>query len=143
MSVVVEISQQIQEVSVEISDANQDISVEIQNTSQEVTVEVNASSSNDGSLPSGGRKRSLLTKLSNSDGDQNWRVGFFDLIFAIEYTGQTTTLTNGVVDECSIDGGTIYRYVDNRNNSRGYSIEDSFYENFDGTTLTGLIVTRG
>jgi len=45
--------------------------------------------------------------------------------------------------ECTIDGGTIYRFINGTNNGNGYPIEDSFYSDFDGVNLTNLIVTRG
>ena len=50
-----------------------------------------------------------------------------------------TVLVNGIVYQYNLRGTTRYRYRPNVYNPQ----EDSFYSNFDGTTLTNLITTRG
>jgi hypothetical protein len=60
----------------------------------------------------------------------------------IKYTDQITEITDGKVLEGVKAGATVYRFINNTRVDK-YPIEDSFYSNFDGTNLTGLIVTRG
>ncbi len=61
----------------------------------------------------------------------------------VEYTGVDTVIVSGLVKECLDGASTIYRFITTAVNVRGYPTEDSFYEDFDGTNLTNLIVTRG
>lgn len=65
-----------------------------------------------------------------------------DLVLKVKYTGNDTIIASGEVLECLFNSTTIYRFINSTNDVNGYSIEDSFYENFDGTNLNNLIATR-
>ena len=93
-------------------------------------------------VPVGGTERQVLAKIDGTDYNTLWRSNWYDYSMNVEYTG-ATLIASGTVYTCSIDGGTIYRFVNSTNNANGYPSEDSFYNNFDGTNLTNLIVTRG
>ena len=94
-------------------------------------------------VPTGGTARQALTKIDGTDYNTEFKSNWFDYSTNVEYTGVETAIAAGTVYTCSIDGGTIYRFVNSTNNANGYPIEDSFYTNFDGTNLTNLIATRG
>lgn len=68
---------------------------------------------------------------------------WIDVAGDVEYTGVVITIAEGEVSTCDYKGNTIYRFINSTENVNGYSIEDSFYRNFDGTNLTNLIVSRG
>ncbi len=68
---------------------------------------------------------------------------WIDVAGDVEYTGVETTIASGEVLTCNYKSDTIYRFINSTENANGYSIEDSFYRNFDGTNLTNLIVSRG
>jgi len=95
------------------------------------------------SVPTGGTARQALTKIDGTDYNTEFKSNWYDYSTNVEYTGVETAITSGTVYTCSIDGGTIYRFVNSTNNANGYPTEDSFYTNFDGSNLTNLIVTRG
>lgn len=94
-------------------------------------------------VPTGGTARQALTKIDSTDYNTAFKSNWYDYAFNVEYTGAETAITAGTVYTCTIDGGTIYRFVNSTNNANGYPIEDSFYTNFDGSNLTNLITTRG
>lgn len=94
-------------------------------------------------VPTGGTARQALTKIDGTDYNTEFKSNWYDYSTNVEYTGVETAITSGTVYTCSIDGGTIYRFVNSTNNANGYPTEDSFYTNFDGTNLTNLIATRG
>ena len=62
--------------------------------------------------------------------------------FRVEYTGAETPIASGDVLAATFDGNILYRFIDSTDNENGYPIEDSFYSNFDGTTLSNLIARR-
>ena len=101
-------------------------------------------------VPEGGTAGQVLAKIDGTDYNTEWidvsgsgSLSWIDVAGDVEYTGVDTNIASGEVSECDYKGGTIYRFINSTNNANGYSIEDSFYSNFDGTNLTGLIVTRG
>jgi hypothetical protein len=61
----------------------------------------------------------------------------------VKYTGADTTTTTAVVLPCLYKNNTIYRFIANTDDANGYPTEDSFYANFNGTTVSNLIVSRG
>lgn len=63
--------------------------------------------------------------------------------FRVEYTGVETPIASGDVLTATFDGNTLYRFINSTDNANGYPIEDSFYDDFDGTNLTNLLATRG
>ena len=65
------------------------------------------------------------------------------LVFNAKYTGTKVTIATGKVYTYSFIGNTYYRFINSTKDSVGYSIQDSFYTDFDGTNLSGLVVTRG
>lgn len=69
-------------------------------------------------------------------------ASFEKYLFNVEYTGTDTVIATGDVLEADFFGQTVYRFISNTENSNGYPSEDSFYSNFDGVNLTGLIVQR-
>lgn len=94
-------------------------------------------------VPAGGSTRQYLAKVDGTDYNTSWFYGWFDYAMNVQYTGVENSIASGTVYECTVDATTIYRFVNSTNNANGYPIEDSFYSNFDGTSLTNLIVTRG
>ena len=95
------------------------------------------------SSPKGGSKRQILRKESSVDYDVAWVSCFSDYLINVEYTGVNTNITDGTVLTATIDGDTVYRFINDTKNANGYPVEDSFYAQFDGSTLTELIITRG
>lgn len=61
----------------------------------------------------------------------------------VEYTGVETSIPSGDVLECEFGSNSYYRFINSTENSNGYPVEDSFYQNFDGTNLTNLLASRG
>ena len=94
-------------------------------------------------VPAGGTERQVLAKIDATDYNTEWRSNWYDYTMNVEYTGVEATIAAGIVYTCSVDGGTVYRFVNSTNNVNGYPVEDSFYNDFDGTNLTNLIATRG
>jgi hypothetical protein len=94
-------------------------------------------------VPAGGTSRQVLAKIDATDYNTLWRSNWYDYSTNVEYTGVETSIASGTVYTCTIDAATIYRFVNSTNNANGYPIEDSFYQNFDGSNLTNLLVTRG
>ena len=94
-------------------------------------------------VPIGGTDRQVLAKIDGTDYNIQWRSNWYDYSTNVEYNGVETFIASGTVYTCSIDGGTLYRFVNSTNNANGYPVEDYFYTNFDGTNLTNLIVGRG
>lgn len=91
---------------------------------------------------SGGLKRQVLEKKSNTEFDFEWSYRFTDLLLNVEYNGIVTDATEGQILECEIDQQLIYRFVSNTINTNGYPEEDSFYEIFTGSSLENLIISR-
>ena len=81
--------------------------------------------------------------IQGESGSGTGSTSWIDVAGDVEYTGVDTNIASGEVSECDYKGGTIYRFINSTENANGYSIEDSFYSNFDGTNLSNLIVTRG
>jgi len=99
-------------------------------------------------VPTGGATGQVLAKVDGTDYNTEWvddanTVTWIDVAGDVEYTGVETSIASGEVLECDYKGGTIYRFINSTENANGYPSEDSFYQNFDGTNLTNLIVTRG
>ena len=94
-------------------------------------------------VPAGGVARQTISKIDGTDFNTEWLSNWYDYATNVQYTGIETAIASGNVLECTIDGGTIYRFINGTNNGNGYPIEDSFYSDFDGVNLTNLIVTRG
>ena len=94
------------------------------------------------SIPNGGLKRQVLAKKSDTNNDFSWKYRFEDYLINVEYTGQKFSITQGDVLEATIDGVIVYRYTRNELNSRGYPLEDSFYNDFTGSIPNNLIATR-
>lgn len=63
-------------------------------------------------------------------------------VFRVEYTGVVNSIESGDVLTATLDGITIYRFINNTNNVNGYPIEDSFYNNFDGNDVTDILARR-
>ncbi len=72
----------------------------------------------------------------------NTTLNWGDYLLGVEYTGTDTQLTDGLVSEALYEDQTIYRYIDDTENTRGYPLLDAFYSDFDGTTLSGLLAQR-
>lgn len=94
-------------------------------------------------VPAGGTARQVLTKISDTDYNTEFKPNWFDYATNVEYNGVKTVIAAGTVYTCSIDSVAIYRFVNSTNNANGYPSEDSFYTNFDGANLANLITTRG
>jgi hypothetical protein len=99
-------------------------------------------------VPSGGTPGQVIIKSGESDYSTEWTTidtskSWEFYAMNVEYTGVETALASGDVLECTIDGNTIYRFINGTDGANGYPIEDSFYTNFDATNLTNLIVSRG
>lgn len=94
-------------------------------------------------LPIGGTARQVLTKIDGTDFNAEWRGNWNIYAMNVEYTGVETTIASGTVLDCTIDGATIYRFINSTNNVNGYPTEDSFYSTFNNPTLSNLLATRG
>lgn len=68
---------------------------------------------------------------------------YTDYLINVEYTGVEASIASGVVLTAEIRGATVYRFIDSTLNANGYPQQDAFYENFDGTNVSNLIVGRG
>lgn len=84
-----------------------------------------------------------LVVFDNIQSSSASSTSWIDVAGDVEYTGVEAAIASGSVLTCSYQSGTIYRFINSTNNANGYPTEDSFYSNFDGTSLTNLIVTRG
>ena len=79
--------------------------------------------------------------------DKNGVIAYLEDVFTWNYYVSTwstsptlnTTLTSGEVFNYNLKGVIKYRFVPTIYNPT----QDAFYSNFDGLTLTGLIITRG
>ncbi len=91
----------------------------------------------------GGTARQVLTKIDGTDYNAEWRGNWNIYAMNVEYTGVETTIASGIVLDCTIDGATIYRFINGTNNASGYPLEDSFYSTFNDPTLSNLLATRG
>lgn len=72
-------------------------------------------------------------------------AGGFDWGFFVansQYTGVDTVVASGIVRDYTLGINTIYRLVTTAFGPL-YPIEDSFYDDFDGVSLTNLLATRG
>lgn len=94
-------------------------------------------------VPTGGEARQVLRKINTTDYNTEWAHTWQDYATNVEYTGAQTSIASGTVYTATIDGGTVYRFVNGTNSANGYPLEDSFYRQFSGGTLSDLIVTRG
>ena len=99
-------------------------------------------------VPAGGLAGQVLSKIDGTDYNTQWvddtdTLSWLDVAGDVEYTGAETTIASGEVLTCDYKSDTIYRFINSTENANGYPIEDSFYSNFDGTSLTNLIVARG
>ena len=121
----------------------EEVVVDIQETVEEVEVVISESGSIGAGVPVGGDERQILTKQSSNNYDTAWQYKYYDYLINVEYTGTSVDIATGKVLTATINGGTIYRYINNTRNANGYPVEDSFYGSFDGTTLNQLIITRG
>ncbi len=117
--------------------------VNIEETVEEVEVVISESGSTGPGVPTGGEKRQVLTKQSSVNYDTSFHYKFYDYLVNVEYTGVIVNITDGKVLTATLDGKTIYRFINNTKNVNNYPIEDSFYADFDGSVLSNLIVTRG
>tara|TARA_R100000541_G_scaffold58663_1_gene70250 strand:+ start:213 stop:1016 length:804 start_codon:yes stop_codon:yes gene_type:complete len=93
-------------------------------------------------MPVGGVKRQVVEKNSATDNDYSWRSRYSDYLVNCEYTGVEYNISAGKVLEASIDSGVIFRLISSTLNANGYPSEDSFYNLFDGTTVSGKIAQR-
>ncbi len=100
-------------------------------------------------VPAGGLAGQVVSKIDGTDYNTQWvsqsvgSLSWIDVAGDVEYTGVDTNIASGEVSECDYKGNTIYRFINSTENANGYSIEDSFYSNFDGSNLTNLILSRG
>ena len=94
-------------------------------------------------VPAGGEARQGLRKIDATDNNTEWAHTWQDFATNVEYTGVEAIIASGTAYTATIGGSTVYRFVNSTNNANGYPLEDSFYSDFDGTNLTGLIVSRG
>lgn len=93
-------------------------------------------------VPVGGVSRQVLTKIDGTDYNTEWKSNWIDYASSVKYNGTDTSITDGLVKECTLGGDTLYRFINSIRDADGYPTEDSFYADFDGTNLTNLIVTR-
>ena len=114
-----------------------DISIDLDIDITEVVIDLSIEQGS--TILNGGLKRQVLIKNTDTNSDYTWKYRFEDYLVNVQYTGQEITLTDGVVLEASIDGGTIFRYITNDTNANGYPLEDSFYND---NQLINLIITR-
>lgn len=83
---------------------------------------------------------------------------WIDIAGEVEYTGVEgilsapaleiepeveTAISLGIVLTCVYKGSPAYRFISTALTANGYPAEDSFYSGFVGTTLSGLLATRG
>ena len=68
---------------------------------------------------------------------------FSEIIIEAETDGIEIPITGGTYMVYNFRGQTVYRYITTATNANGYPTQDAFYSTFDGTTLSGLITTRG
>jgi len=108
----------------------------------DVTLEIDQSGAPGQGVPVGGNDRDVLTKTSSVNYATAWEPKYYDYLINVEYTGAKTNIANGRVLTATIEGRTIYRFINNTRNANGYPVEDSFYNDFDGTNLSNLIITR-
>tara|TARA_R110002020_G_scaffold125388_1_gene282592 strand:+ start:4899 stop:5360 length:462 start_codon:yes stop_codon:yes gene_type:complete len=94
-------------------------------------------------VPIGGTARQALTKIDGTDYNTEFKSNWYDYSTNVEYTGVETAIPSGLVLDCTIDGSTIYRFINSTNNANGYPTEDSFYSTFNNPNLSNIIVTRG
>ncbi|NRA94263.1 MAG: hypothetical protein HRU26_16600 [Psychroserpens sp.] len=80
--------------------------------------------------------------LTISDSPSQSILSWIDVAGDVEYTGVETVILEGEVSECLYKDSTIYRFESFAESANGYSVEDSFYREFDGVNLTNLIVKR-
>ena len=90
-------------------------------------------------IPAGGTTSQILEKASNTDYDSRWGYPWYMLVLSAKATDDPeVTISTGIVSTYTYTPlGTIYRFESND------ELEDSFYQNFDGTTLSNRICTRG
>jgi len=93
-------------------------------------------------MPSGGLERQVVEKDTDLDNDYSWTSRYFDYLINCQYTGVEYIISSGKVLEASINSSVIFRYIANETNDNGYPVEDSFYDSFSGTAVSGLIVER-
>ena len=117
--------------------------IDITEIVENVEITISESGSPGVGVPSGGETRDVLTKESDVDFDTAWKPKYYDYLINVEYTGVETNIASGTVLTATIDGDTVYRFINDTKNANGYPVEDSFYAQFDGSTLTELIITRG
>ena len=144
---------------IEIEISNSENSIVVSNESNEIVISkvgVQGAKGKDGvdgedgvGVPVGGTTGQVLSKIDGTDYNTEWvdpsgagSLSWIDVAGDVEYTGVDTNIASGEVSECDYKGNTIYRFINSTENANGYSIEDSFYSNFDGSNLTNLIVTR-
>ena len=68
---------------------------------------------------------------------------WIDIAGEVEYAGVETAISLGIVLTCVYKGSPAYRFISTALTANGYPVEDSFYSGFAGTTLSGLLATRG
>ena len=93
-------------------------------------------------MPVGGKQRQVVEKSSATDNDYTWRSRYFDYLINCEYTGVEYLISSGKVLEATIDSQVIYRFISSTINPNGYPSEDSFYNTFDGSLVSNLIIRR-
>ena len=123
--------------------SNESNSIDLSSTSTVVEIETQTSSM-DFSIDSNEIVISPVgvQGIQGESGSDTGSTSWIDVAGDVEYTGVDTNITGGEVSECDYKGSTIYRFINSTENANGYSIEDSFYSNFDGTNLSNLIVSR-
>ena len=117
-----------------------DTTIEVSNTIIDILIDTGSST---GNIPQGGLKRQVLKKISDSNNDYSWSYNYEDFLINVQYTGTESNITGGNVLTASIDSEIVYRFISDSTNANGYPVEDSFYKDFNGTTLNNLIKTRG
>ena len=84
-------------------------------------------------------EKTKLAGLNNFDPTPK----FSEIIMEAETDGIEIPITGGTYMVYNFRGQTVYRYITTATNANGYPTQDAFYSTFDGTTLSGLITTRG
>jgi len=124
----IQVSETIENVTVTVNEVTEQVNISVNQTTEQVnlTVAENATVVIPASITDN------LNILNNS-----WERHAANIKY-----NNTSTIASGTVLTGDFFGDIIYRYYANTNDANGYPLEDSFYSGFDGTSLTGLIVSR-
>ena len=131
------------EVELNITQDVLDVDLTISQEVLNVTLEIDQSGAPGQGVPTGGNTSDVLTKTSSINYETEWQPKFYDYLVNVKYTGEVTAFNIGKVRKATIMGVDLFRFITDQRTPDGYPVEDSFYSEFDGSSLSGLIVTRG